>query len=31
GAGRVWVPGILRPVIFAIRLLPQPIWRRMPR
>ncbi|MGW4766653.1 SDR family NAD(P)-dependent oxidoreductase [Nocardia sp. NPDC004278] len=31
GAGRVWVPGILRPVIFAIRLLPQPVWRRMPR
>ncbi|MEU0501322.1 SDR family NAD(P)-dependent oxidoreductase [Nocardia sp. NPDC005998] len=31
GAGRVWVPGILRPFIFAIRLLPQPIWRRMPR
>ncbi|WP_062990989.1 SDR family NAD(P)-dependent oxidoreductase [Nocardia anaemiae] len=31
GAGRVWVPGILRPVIFAIRLLPQSIWRRMPR
>ncbi|WP_330254830.1 SDR family NAD(P)-dependent oxidoreductase [Nocardia sp. NBC_00565] len=30
-ASRVWVPGILRPVIFAIRLLPQPIWRRMPR
>jgi short-subunit dehydrogenase len=30
-ANRVWVPGILRPVIFAIRLLPQPIWRRMPR
>ncbi|MEV4124444.1 SDR family NAD(P)-dependent oxidoreductase [Nocardia sp. NPDC049707] len=30
-AGRIWVPGILRPVIFAIRLLPQPIWRRMPR
>ncbi|MFI6772811.1 SDR family NAD(P)-dependent oxidoreductase [Nocardia sp. NPDC050412] len=29
--GRVWVPGILRPVIFAIHLLPQPIWRRMPR
>jgi len=28
---RVWVPGILRPVIFAIRILPQPIWRRMPR
>ncbi|MEU4341049.1 SDR family NAD(P)-dependent oxidoreductase [Nocardia sp. NPDC023852] len=30
-AGRVWVPWILRPVFFAMRLLPQPIWRRMPR
>ncbi|MEU7629688.1 SDR family NAD(P)-dependent oxidoreductase [Nocardia sp. NPDC049220] len=30
-AGRVWVPRILRPVFFAMRLLPQPIWRRMPR
>ncbi|WP_039798391.1 SDR family NAD(P)-dependent oxidoreductase [Nocardia araoensis] len=31
GASRVWVPGLLRPVFFALRLLPQPIWRRMPR
>lgn len=31
GADRVWVPWILRPVFFAMRLLPQPIWRRMPR
>ncbi|MGK8522778.1 SDR family NAD(P)-dependent oxidoreductase [Nocardia asteroides] len=31
GASRVWVPGILRPVFFALRLLPQAIWRRMPR
>lgn len=31
GAGRVWVPRILQPVFFAMRLLPQPIWRRMPR
>ncbi|MEU2037302.1 SDR family NAD(P)-dependent oxidoreductase [Nocardia niwae] len=31
GASRVWVPRILRPVFFAMRLLPQPIWRRMPR
>ncbi|WP_280249162.1 SDR family NAD(P)-dependent oxidoreductase [Nocardia abscessus] len=31
GAGRVWVPRILRPMFFALRLLPQAIWRRMPR
>ncbi|MBV6756118.1 SDR family NAD(P)-dependent oxidoreductase [Rhodococcus opacus] len=31
GAGRVWVPGRLRPVFFVMRLLPQAIWRRMPR
>ncbi|MGO4613191.1 SDR family NAD(P)-dependent oxidoreductase [Nocardia sp. 2YAB30] len=31
GAGGVWVPWILRPVFFAMRFLPQPIWRRMPR
>jgi short-subunit dehydrogenase len=32
-AGRrtVWVPWALRPLFFAMRLLPQPIWRRMPR
>ncbi len=31
GASRVWVPRVLRPVFFAMRLLPQAIWRRMPR
>jgi short-subunit dehydrogenase len=31
GASRVWVPRMLQPVFFAMRLLPQPIWRRMPR
>jgi len=32
-AGRrtVWVPWALRPVFFALRLLPQGVWRRMPR
>jgi len=30
-AGRVWVPRTFRPVFFVLRLLPQPIWRRMPR
>jgi NAD(P)-dependent dehydrogenase (short-subunit alcohol dehydrogenase family) len=29
--GAVWVPGVLRPVFFAMRLLPRAIWRRMPR
>lgn len=29
--GVVWVPGKLRPVFFVMRLLPQAIWRRMPR
>lgn len=27
----VWVPWALRPLFFGMRLLPQPIWRRMPR
>ncbi|OBJ55467.1 SDR family NAD(P)-dependent oxidoreductase [Mycobacterium sp. 1423905.2] len=27
----VWIPWALRPVFFAMRLLPQFIWRRMPR
>ncbi|MDV6261761.1 SDR family NAD(P)-dependent oxidoreductase [Rhodococcoides yunnanense] len=27
----VWIPGLLRPVFFAMRLLPQWLWRRMPR
>jgi short-subunit dehydrogenase len=31
GRRTVWVPGILRPVFFAMRLLPRAIWRRMPR
>ncbi|RJO68439.1 SDR family NAD(P)-dependent oxidoreductase [Nocardia panacis] len=30
-AGVIWVPGILRPIFFAMRLLPQAIWRRLPR
>ncbi len=29
--GTVWVPGVLRPVFFVMRLLPRAIWRRMPR
>jgi hypothetical protein len=29
--GVVWVPGVLRPVFFAMRLLPRAIWRRLPR
>lgn len=31
GRERVWVPGMLRPAIVVMRLLPQRIWRRMPR
>jgi NAD(P)-dependent dehydrogenase (short-subunit alcohol dehydrogenase family) len=27
----VWVPAILRPVFAVMRLLPRPIWRRLPR
>lgn len=27
----VWIPSTLRPVFFAMRLLPQWLWRRMPR
>ncbi|MFD4401432.1 SDR family NAD(P)-dependent oxidoreductase [Nocardia sp. NPDC058499] len=30
-AGQVWIPGILRPVFFGMRLLPQAVWRRLPR
>ncbi|CAM3149816.1 SDR family NAD(P)-dependent oxidoreductase [Saccharomonospora xinjiangensis] len=32
-AGRhtVWVPSVLRPVFALMRLLPRPIWRRLPR
>ncbi|MFJ7215419.1 SDR family NAD(P)-dependent oxidoreductase [Amycolatopsis sp. NPDC098790] len=29
--GVVWVPGVLRPVFFAMRLLPRAVWRKMPR
>lgn len=29
--GQVWIPGILRPVFFGMRLLPQAVWRRLPR
>lgn len=31
GRGEVWVPTVLRPVFALLRLLPRPIWRRMPR
>ncbi|GAA2338100.1 SDR family NAD(P)-dependent oxidoreductase [Saccharopolyspora halophila] len=31
GRRTVWVPGILRWVFAAMRFVPQPIWRRMPR
>jgi short-subunit dehydrogenase len=31
GRRTVWVPWALRPVFFVMRLLPQPIWRRLPR
>jgi short-subunit dehydrogenase len=31
GRRSVWVPWLLRPVFFGMRLLPQAIWRRMPR
>ncbi|WP_050064326.1 SDR family NAD(P)-dependent oxidoreductase [Rhodococcus sp. RD6.2] len=31
GRTRVWVPGLLRPAIVVMRVLPQAIWRRMPR
>ncbi|WP_280402482.1 SDR family NAD(P)-dependent oxidoreductase [Nocardia carnea] len=30
-SGRVWIPGILRPIFFGLRLLPQAVWRRLPR
>ncbi len=29
--GEVWVPGVLRPVFFLMRLLPRAVWRRLPR
>ena len=31
GRSRVWVPGALRPAFFVARLVPQAVWRRMPR
>ncbi|MDH6281187.1 SDR family NAD(P)-dependent oxidoreductase [Prescottella agglutinans] len=31
GRELVWVPGLLRPVFFGMRLLPQFVWRRLPR
>jgi short-subunit dehydrogenase len=31
GRRTVWVPWILRPLFFGMRLLPQAVWRRMPR
>ncbi|MBK1782848.1 SDR family NAD(P)-dependent oxidoreductase [Prauserella cavernicola] len=31
GRGVVWVPGILRAAFAVMRLLPRPIWRRLPR
>ena len=30
-SARVWIPRVLGPVFFGMRLLPQLIWRRMPR
>jgi short-subunit dehydrogenase len=31
GKNVVWVPGLLRPVFFVMRLLPRGVWRRLPR
>jgi short-subunit dehydrogenase len=31
GRSRVWVPGVIRPAYFVARLVPQAVWRRMPR
>jgi short-subunit dehydrogenase len=31
GRRTVWIPWALRPMFFALRLLPQFVWRRMPR
>ncbi len=30
-AGRIWIPRVLGPAAFVMRLIPQSIWRRMPR
>ncbi|MFD2090384.1 SDR family NAD(P)-dependent oxidoreductase [Blastococcus deserti] len=31
GRQEVWVPAVLRPVFFLMRLLPRAVWRRLPR
>lgn len=31
GKNEVWVPAILRPVFFGMRLLPRAVWRKLPR
>lgn len=31
GRSAVWVPWVIRPMIFVTRFVPRPIWRRMPR
>lgn len=31
GKHEVWIPRILRPMFFAMRLLPRAVWRRLPR
>ncbi|MFY9338106.1 MAG: SDR family NAD(P)-dependent oxidoreductase [Mycobacterium sp.] len=31
GRRTVWVPWALRPLFFGMRMLPQPLWRRLPR
>jgi NAD(P)-dependent dehydrogenase (short-subunit alcohol dehydrogenase family) len=31
GRGEVWVPAVLRPVFAVMRVLPRPLWRRLPR
>jgi NAD(P)-dependent dehydrogenase (short-subunit alcohol dehydrogenase family) len=31
GRDEVWVPPVLRPVFFGMRLLPRAVWRRLPR
>jgi NAD(P)-dependent dehydrogenase (short-subunit alcohol dehydrogenase family) len=31
GRTEIWVPALLGPVVFGLRLLPRSVWRRMPR
>ncbi|BDH57532.1 hypothetical protein MTP03_24710 [Tsukamurella sp. PLM1] len=31
GRRTVWIPQVLRPLYAALRFVPQPVWRRMPR